>query len=50
MGLESWLSYMFGVTDETKSYSLAQKEVLIAECARSSISARLLHGYQPLPL
>lgn len=46
MGLEPWLSYMFGVVDQAKSYSMAQAESFIAECAVLGIPARLLRGYQ----
>lgn len=48
MGLEPWLSYMFGVVDETRSYSIAQTKVFITECARVGFPARLLRGYQKL--
>ncbi|MGW5456693.1 MBL fold metallo-hydrolase [Nocardia sp. NPDC003979] len=48
MGLEPWLSYMFGVPDPTRSYSLAQTEVFIAECAAIGVPAELLRGPQIL--
>jgi L-ascorbate metabolism protein UlaG (beta-lactamase superfamily) len=46
MGLEPWLSYMFGVPDKTRSYSLAQADVFLSKCADLGIPARLLSGSQ----
>ncbi|WP_405135474.1 MBL fold metallo-hydrolase [Nocardia sp. NBC_01388] len=48
MGLEPWLSYMFGVSDPTRSYSLAQTEAFITECAALGLPAELLRGSQTL--
>jgi L-ascorbate metabolism protein UlaG (beta-lactamase superfamily) len=48
MGLEPWLSYMFGVPDPARSYSLAQARELIRRCADMGVPARLLRGSQPL--
>jgi hypothetical protein len=50
MGLEPWLSYMFGVPDPTKTYSLSQTEILIAECAARGVLAKLLTGTAILDL
>ncbi|WP_433607276.1 MBL fold metallo-hydrolase [Dactylosporangium sp. CA-139114] len=50
MGLEPWLSYMFGVPDPTKTYSLSQVEVFERECSRRAVPARLLRGAQVLEL
>lgn len=48
MGLEPWLSYMFGVPDRTRSYSLAQTDEFIARCAERGLPARLLSGSQSM--
>jgi L-ascorbate metabolism protein UlaG (beta-lactamase superfamily) len=50
MGLEPWLSYMFGVPDQAKSYSLAQTETFIAECIALGVPAELLQHPQGLDL
>jgi L-ascorbate metabolism protein UlaG (beta-lactamase superfamily) len=44
MGLEPWLAYMFGVSDPTKSYSLAQARWFIEQCRRNGVPAQLLSG------
>ena len=44
MGLEPWLSYMFGVPDLTKSHSLSQVDVFLEQCRRYGITADLLSG------
>jgi L-ascorbate metabolism protein UlaG (beta-lactamase superfamily) len=50
MGLEAWLSYMFGVPDETRRYSLAQTDLFIDGCAALGIPAKLLCGSQVVDL
>ena len=50
MGLEPWLSYMFGVPDQTRSYSLAQTELFIMDCTALGVPAELLCGSQLVEL
>lgn len=50
MGLEPWLSYMFGIPDKARSYSLAQTEKFIQRSVAMGVPARLLCGSQVLEL
>lgn len=44
MGLEPWLAYMFGVPDETRSFSLRQVDEFVRTCAEEGVRAELLTG------
>ena len=44
MGLEPWLRFMFGVPDESRSYSMAQVRLLIDICGSRGIHSELLRS------
>lgn len=50
MGLEPWLSFMFGVLDPAKTYSLDQADLFISQCHARGIPAEMLTGARVLAL
>ena len=44
MGLEPWLSFMFGVPDPGRNASLAEVDAFVAACTERGVRSELLTG------